>query len=387
MTDNRIEGYLRKSTRGLWGKKRAEVREELSSHIQGRVHAHLVGGLCESDAIEKTLIELGHPSNVNAGMARLYTLPVVAGSGLMLAMCSALVVVLLSGSTAQTLKISNIFPTDTCLESKDSTLPYYCAVGGWTDIESLKAALEPQGVVFNTVNKSLFKGWSLTFPGGIGLPLMLKSNSESEWFFDGEDKGDEITLRPNADYIHIRDFIGQLPTTGITMSIEGWDKPILHIGDVALEIDLLSNKNDTNYGGKGFYMEALNWGLATSGIPLFETYQNWATLDTVKTESKRFRVADKSGTVYGIAATVDGSGDSSVEPERVDSTYTVYTDIGRVDENGFVTLNVPTNKSLTFVSRSPDLNKTGLAMLVRLSGDLGTSGTYVAISPDQITLE
>ena len=117
MNDKRIEHYLRKSTRGLWGRKREEVREELSAHIFGRVNAHLIGGLSESEAVEKTLTELGHPTNVNAGMARLYTLPIVAGSGMMLAMCCALVVVLLSGSTAQTLQMTDVFPADECLNS------------------------------------------------------------------------------------------------------------------------------------------------------------------------------------------------------------------------------------------------------------------------------
>ncbi|MGL4610891.1 MAG: permease prefix domain 1-containing protein [Trueperaceae bacterium] len=59
MNDKRIETYLRKSTRGVWGQKKADVREEFFSHIEGRVHGHLVAGLSESDAIEKTMTELG----------------------------------------------------------------------------------------------------------------------------------------------------------------------------------------------------------------------------------------------------------------------------------------------------------------------------------------
>jgi biotin synthase-related radical SAM superfamily protein len=85
MNNKRIEGYLKKSTRGLWGRKCAEVREELSVHIEGRVNAHLIAGLSESEAVEKTLVELGRPANVSNGMARVYTLPTMASSGVMFA--------------------------------------------------------------------------------------------------------------------------------------------------------------------------------------------------------------------------------------------------------------------------------------------------------------
>jgi hypothetical protein len=383
MTDKRIETYLRKSTRGLWGRKKTEVREELSAHIQGRVHGYLVAGYSERDALEKTLIELGHPTHVSVGMARLHTLPLVAGSGMALAMCCALVVVLLSGSTAQTLKVSNIFPTDTCLNSKEATLPYYCQVGGWTNIESLRAALEPQGVIFEPRD---IGGWSLDFPDGspviVGNPYNV-----GEWYFDGAEENDEITLRPNADYVHIRNFIGQLSTTGLPISIKGWDKPTLYVGDVVLEIDLSAAKSDANYGGASFYFEAFNWGLAMDAIPLIKTYQAWATKESVDTEPKKFKVADTEGTVYGLVVILDGDKDSNVEPESVSTTSVVYTDVERVDANGFVKLNVPKDQQLTFVSRAIDMNKNGLAMFARLSGDLGISGSYVTTPPDQIQME
>jgi hypothetical protein len=265
MTNKRIESYLQKSTRGLWGRRREEVKEELASHIEGRVHAHLVGGLCESDAVEKTLTELGHPSNVSTGMARLYTLPIVAGSGMMLAMCTALVVVMWSGSTAQTLQTSNIFPVHECLEPKNNVLPDYCNVGGWTNIEDLKKVLEPQGVIFKPF-KSVEDGWTLKFPEG--TPMVL-SITPVEWHFENEE-GEILTLKPRSDFVTIREFISKLSSLGLPVHLEGWEKPTLHIGDVVLEIDLLADKDNPIYSSEAFYSEALAWG---ANMPLSNTYQ------------------------------------------------------------------------------------------------------------------
>ena len=78
----RIESYLRSATRGLWGRERSTVREELEAHIQARVAAYCLGGLGEAEAVERTLIELGHPKEVNADMTRLYTLPTQLGAAL-----------------------------------------------------------------------------------------------------------------------------------------------------------------------------------------------------------------------------------------------------------------------------------------------------------------
>jgi hypothetical protein len=374
MNDKRIEYYLRKSTRGLWGRKCEEVREELSAHIEGRIHAHLIGGLSESEAVEKTLTELGHPTDISSGMTRIYTLPIVAGSSMALAMCCALVVVLLSGSTAQTLQTTDIFPVDECLESEETVLPYYCNVGGWTNIEDLKKALEPQGVTFETKGIN----WYVTFPGGRGV---LLDTTSIEYFFDGELEDDEITLRPKPDFILIRQFIESLTVTNLPLRLKGWDKPVLHVGDVTLEIDLTKKNPDAYYGSESFYYEALNMGVSMD-LPQSDATMNWVDTSKVPTEQKRFKVTEPEGTVYGILAIVNTNtnGEDARNPG-------VYTDIGRVSADGYVTLTLPREQPLTFLSTATAVYKEGLAIFVRLSGDMGGSASCVIIPPDEIRLE
>lgn len=60
--------YLRRATRGLRGRKRREVQEELEAHLCERVTAHQIGGLTEVEAVERALTELGSPQEVSVGM-------------------------------------------------------------------------------------------------------------------------------------------------------------------------------------------------------------------------------------------------------------------------------------------------------------------------------
>ena len=96
-----VEQYLKSATRGLWGRKRQEVREELEAHIQERVVAYRIAGLDEEDATERTLRELGHPREVSAGMAKIYTLPTLFETSLLAAAACVLAASLSSSSLAQ----------------------------------------------------------------------------------------------------------------------------------------------------------------------------------------------------------------------------------------------------------------------------------------------
>jgi hypothetical protein len=377
MTDKRIEIYLRKSTRGLWGRKKAEVREELSAHIGGRVHDHLVAGHSERDALEKTLIELGHPTHVSVGMARLHTLPLVAGSGMALAMCCALVVVLLSGSTAQTLAATEIFPSDECLELQ-TTLPGYCYIGGWVSIDKLKEALEPQGVKFKTVGQN----WVLDFPSN--EPVVLPESGSQQWFFELEDKSTK-QMSPNPDYFRISDVIAAFQLTQLPLSLEGWEKPVLRVGDITLEIELLSPDSRASYGSQEFYFEPIGWDIFNS-IGVKTTYRTIATPRESTTETKRFKVSGEEGTVYGLVLLMDPKKALSVT-ENVNDTSVIFSDVAQADANGEVAFRLPFNQSLTFQSSAPQMKAFGDALLVRLSGDLTNTKGYVVIPPDQIQME
>jgi hypothetical protein len=68
-----LEHYLKTATRGLWGKRKLEVREELEAHVLERAHKHELLGLSREDAISKSLAELGSAQVVRSGLQQTYS--------------------------------------------------------------------------------------------------------------------------------------------------------------------------------------------------------------------------------------------------------------------------------------------------------------------------
>ena len=67
-----LEQYLKTATRGLWGKRKLEVREELEAHILEKAHKHELLSMAREDAIRKTLEELGNARIINHKMTEVY---------------------------------------------------------------------------------------------------------------------------------------------------------------------------------------------------------------------------------------------------------------------------------------------------------------------------
>jgi hypothetical protein len=67
-----LEHFLRTATRGLWGKRKLEVREELESHLLERARKHELLGLSREGAISKSLGELGSAQVIRSGLQRTY---------------------------------------------------------------------------------------------------------------------------------------------------------------------------------------------------------------------------------------------------------------------------------------------------------------------------
>jgi hypothetical protein len=72
-----LETYLKAATRGLWGKRKLEVREELESHLLEKAHKHELLGLTREEAIFKSMQELGNARVMNTGFIMLQTRPLI----------------------------------------------------------------------------------------------------------------------------------------------------------------------------------------------------------------------------------------------------------------------------------------------------------------------
>jgi hypothetical protein len=95
------EQYLRSATRGLWGRAKRELRQELQGHLQVRIQEWRLGGLTEAEAERQTLRELGAPEEVRTGMLGVYTLPALGKGGLASLLTASLLISILPQGQAQ----------------------------------------------------------------------------------------------------------------------------------------------------------------------------------------------------------------------------------------------------------------------------------------------
>ena len=96
-----LERYLKAATRGLWGKKKLEVREELEAHILERAHKHELLGLEHQKALSNAIQELGNARIINHKMTEVYTMPTIRVGFLVSALFVGAMTMLLSSSIAQ----------------------------------------------------------------------------------------------------------------------------------------------------------------------------------------------------------------------------------------------------------------------------------------------
>jgi hypothetical protein len=68
----KLEEYLKTATRGLFGKRKLEIAEELESHVLERTRKHELVGLSREAAISKSIAELGSAQVIRSGLHRTY---------------------------------------------------------------------------------------------------------------------------------------------------------------------------------------------------------------------------------------------------------------------------------------------------------------------------
>jgi hypothetical protein len=146
-----LETYLRRATRGLWGKKRLEVREELTQHVLEKAHGHEVGGLQREAAIARALTELGDPRAIRSGMIGVHTMPKLFRNTAALGLFAAISLTALNSSRAQ---IEVVLPNANldALSANPITNSKFATY--LLSFESIKQNLEGLGIVVDSTAKA-----------------------------------------------------------------------------------------------------------------------------------------------------------------------------------------------------------------------------------------
>ena len=400
------ERYLRQATRGLWGRRRREVREELAAHLAERVTAYRIGGLSECDATEKALVELGSPRAVSAGMARLYTLPTVATSGAVLAaVCVTLAAVLPKGFAQPEVLGSFYWPSAECEAAlrTDSVLAAFNACreldnSVWLDPQAFIPALEAQGVGVRreTATRRDAGVLTLEFPGAtpIGVPLGAPSLVLS----DGTAL--DVTFNMASDDMNLEFADAVIPEvpgalslwnvlkavgeqSAMPIRVEGDENPVVRLGDVSFRVGTkLRPVNGAEFYDS--YLENVFFSDLSRPLNVVEPlYSLNPRVDIGLPLEETTLELDAAPGIYGVITLLDPDTleDAWLQGETGSGGPYVSLEVLRPGSDPLVA-NLP-EAPVRFVKAFRSDSKPSEAVVVRLGGD---TNWYEVVSPEDIAV-
>ena len=221
MKFNRTSGterYLKAATRGLWGRQRRALRDELKGHIDTRIQEFRLGGLSEPDAERQTLRELGAPMQVSSGMLGVHTLPALGKAGMLTALLTTGLLTVLPQGLAQ---VGSIYTVPQVSASPQSNVQY--GASSYLDYAQLKMELVKAGAQLNgPINKA-----TLVLPGTPRPTQLLEL---------GAPRYGSTLAQNGRSYILADTLVNGFANSGADVSVSGWVNPVLQAGKTRVQI-------------------------------------------------------------------------------------------------------------------------------------------------------
>ena len=320
---NPLERYLSRATRGLWGRRRAEARQELASHVFERARQLMAGGMCESEAERQVLAELGAPEAVSRGLTSVHTLP-VAAPALALALLVGGAGLLATQAAAQVRVSVPVYSDDAVV---DPTVVY-------VSVQTLRAAFAKAGVTMTgPLDQPTLRAKGLR-------TITLRLGYMGQGTYDARQRGDlydgfNFTTQQYQPYLNVVSLAGLAAEQGWPVKLSGWDKPELTIGPALLEL------NDLQTAEALYHAEAttqLFGGLCASKILNIRRanvlFSNWPGLEPYAVHTLAGTSA-QPGQVYGLAMPF---ANDRLNTKRYDGYYLA---VAQADAEGRLTFNLP----------------------------------------------
>jgi hypothetical protein len=328
-----LETYLKAATRGLWGQKKLEVREELEAHVLEQARKLELQGFNHTDAIQKVLERIGPANIVSNGMIGVHTMPTMIRSAFAiftLSITSALFAT--SGSKAQNLIFS--FEAD--------------FFRSWLEMSNLQI-------------KDSGSSIDVKFPDSDKV-IQVKT-------FERKLQAENKTIR----LISFSNFLESTAReTQLPVQIQGWNPSVIQIGSSKLQLP------DSDW----IYNETLEPTLKSLGF-------NGLPTETGPACEHIVTVNDKTGMVYALMTTASLKVSESADGPQ--TRLNLY-DLAPVGPDGTITFHIPT-QTLEFTNdikritqpQRPIANEQ--ALLIRLTGRFNPTFEYEPVMPTQKVTE
>ena len=315
---NNLERYLNQATRGICGRRKLEIREELESDILERTRKHELLGCDYQHAIEHAILELGDARALSNGMKGVYVMPNLIRSSILATVIFAGTVAVLTSSNAQV--------SVTTIKN-----PQGDVFRLFLDVKSFAKELETAGFSINTSRQ----GFEMNLSGKRAFVPWTEYNSR---VFQGQQELD------------IWNAFGALERAGIAIKhVNETQKLAYQINDT--EIVLKTSPEISENWNTSF---AKRW--ATSFFEIHakieeiigQSFRQDFNIKTSKTSFLAARFPKLSGKI--MTATIVFNNAQNTPKHTNVSTYTTIQKIG---ETGEIQLRLPAGKYVIATSENP----------------------------------
>jgi hypothetical protein len=304
-----LERYLQQASRGLWGQEKTIVCEELRGNILLRAQELEAFGATPSEAMSKSLQELGGAELVATGMGRVYAIPRYLRFGGVVATLAASTMLIWHSGQAQVAALKRPVAVGCEASSQQPPLPRDFVVQkickmdashSWLKVSSLKSELRAQGIAVKDYSKGA--GLSITLPEGNTVDVIPRFISRSTTTLTIEQdissaqqvllarierfrqqkaspeliarlseaattlqvvgqqsKPADWLLLPDGPYVNTEVLVAALLEQGqVAVELSGWDNPSLRFGQSQITL----GNSETPVNAQNLYSASLSsyWG-------------------------------------------------------------------------------------------------------------------------------
>ncbi len=375
-----LETYLKAATKGLYGRKKLEVKTEIEGNIKELALEYQISGWSEQQAILQAILDFGEARVLNAEMVKVHTMPKIIKAVLLAGLISSVALVGISSSLAEILT-SSVGPYPTCPQVfYPTTKVGDCSPeSAWMRLSDFATDVTKAGGEFAPTKI----GFIVKFPDDqeIAVPLIETPDVDINNGL-GNSKGDVQFQKDQETWVSVTEVINKIAEKStLRVTLEGWENPNLHVGKTTLKLvtgtEPLTAFYTYVYGVmRQMFRESDHKNLLkfTFVSPVL-TAKSDPILSTLNHFKHQISVNDKPGTIYAVLTkNYDRLTSISIAPVAADGTITIWLEHSRVNF-------VDTLEKLDPYQRLVDPP----AVLVKLSGRLDTKAPKLEVVVPALT--
>jgi hypothetical protein len=385
-----LETYLKTATKGLYGRKKLEVKTEIEGNIKELALEYQIAGLSQTQAISQAILDFGEARDLNAGMVKVHTMPKMIKAVLLAGLLSSVALVGVSSSLAEILT-SSVGIYKNCTTDEPHLDGSCVQPQSWMKLADFTADIGKAGGTFklHTTNSRILS-FSVTFAGDHAIDIAYIRLPEK---FDPEiaQKHDNWFNKDNEIWVNLSYTLEQIARYSfLDITFEGWENPKLHVGKTILN---LKTGNDGTLAYYTYFYSAITDIFYPSSVVTFIIDPPISGVEanrqnrSIRKFKHQIKVNDKPGTIYAVFTQVQSKTNGELDRQPV-STGLISIAPVAADETITVWLNEPT---LDFVStlaetewklKTPNFSPTAL---LKLNGRLDSKAPKLEVVVPAVT--